>query len=99
MGKLILQLLWLFWLKASITHSSFLASSTESFRVVILAWNRPNSLLRLIRSLERSDYSFQDNNPYWDIMVEIRVDGGGGTEGKKVRKIAQEWSCVFGKKV
>ena len=74
-------------------------SSISSFRVVILAWNRPNSLLRLLRSLERSDYSFQQSNPGWEITVEIRVDGGGGAEGQEVKRIANDWSCSFGNKV
>ena len=74
-------------------------SSILTFRLVILAWNRPHSLQRLLSSLERSDYSFVRNNPGWDMLVEIRVDGGGGEEGEKVKRIAKEWMCGFGTKV
>ena len=74
-------------------------SSILTFRLVILAWNRPHSLQRLLSSLERSDYSFVRNNPWWDLLVEIRVDGGGGKEGEEVKRIAKEWSCGFGTKV
>ena len=70
-----------------------------TFRIVILAWNRPRSLQRLLSSLERSDYSFVRNNPGWDLLVEIRVDGGGGEEGEEVKRIAEEWRCGFGTKV
>ena len=70
-----------------------------TFRIVILAWNRPCSLQRLLSSLERSDYSFVRNNPGWDLLVEIRVDGGGGEEGEEVKRIAKEWRCGFGNKV
>ena len=54
---------------------------------------------RLLTSLEKGDYSFQQNNPGWDILVEIRVDGGGKEEGEEVKRIAQEWECSFGNKV
>ena len=74
-------------------------TSILTYRVVILAWNRPHSLQRLLTSLERSDYNFVRNNPGWDLVVEIRVDGGGGKEGEKVVKIAKEWRCGFGRKV
>ena len=67
--------------------------------MVILAWNRPHSLLRLISSLENSDYNFAKNNPSWELLVEVRVDGGGGKKGEEVKKIAGEWSCGFGSKV
>ena len=85
-----------------LTHAGGLCldiSSILTFRVIILAWNRPHSLLRLIRSLERSDYTFQGNNPGWDIMVQVRLDGGGGAEGEKVKQVAEDWNCSFGSKV
>ena len=50
-------------------------------RIIVLTYNRPGSLYRLLKSLENSDYSFGHNNPTWDIILEIRVDGGGG-EGR-----------------
>ena len=74
-------------------------SSILTFRLVILAWNRPHSLQRLLSSLERSDYSFVRNNPGWNLLVEIRVDGGGGQEGEEVKRISKEWRCRFGIKV
>ena len=70
-----------------------------SFRIIILAWKRPESLQRLIRSLDRSDYGFKQNNPNWETKVEIRVDGEGGEDGEKVKKIANNWQCLFATKV
>ena len=49
-------------------------------RMIVLTYNRPKSLTRLLNSLERSDYSFSRNNPHWRLILEIRVDGGGGRE-------------------
>ena len=45
-----------------------------------MTYNRPRSLSRLLDSLEAADYSFSHNNPGWRIILEIRIDGGGGTE-------------------
>ena len=38
---------------------------------------RPHSLLRLLNSLENSEYNFVEKNPNWQLLLEIRVDGGG----------------------
>ena len=52
-------------------------------RIIVLTYNRPDSLYRLLKSLENSDYSFGHNNPSWNIILEIRVDGGGEKVGTK----------------
>ena len=99
MRKYLAIFVFQFFLSNVTSNSSLAVSSIVTFRIVILAWNRPSSLLRLLRSLETSDYTFVKNNPFWDILVEIRVDGGGGAEGEKVRAVAEEWSCDFLNKV
>ena len=33
---------------------------------------------RLLKSLEEADYDFEKNNPNWNIILEIRIDVGGG---------------------
>ena len=66
---------------------------------MILAWNRPSSLSRLLRSLEKADYTFKENNFKWKIQVEIRIDGEGGKKGKEVKKVANQWTPSFGNKV
>ena len=55
-------------------------SSVETFRIIVLTYNRPHSLLRLLKSIENSDYTFHHNNPRWRLILEIRIDGGGGAE-------------------
>ena len=60
------------------------AKKSEEFdefcRIIVLTYNRPVSLLRLLTSLENSDYNFSRNNPNWRLILEIRIDGGGGRE-------------------
>ena len=56
--------------------SGFLSLIT-TFRIIVLTYNRPQSLLRLLRSIETSDYSFCDNNPNWKLILEIKIDRGG----------------------
>ena len=46
----------------------------EFCRIIVLTYNRPVSLLRLLTSLENSDYSFSRNNPNWRLILEIRID-------------------------
>ena len=46
----------------------------------MLSYQRPDSLLRLLNSLEQSEYNFVEGNPNWQLLLEIRVDGGGGSE-------------------
>ena len=45
-----------------------------------MTYNRPRSLSRLLKSLEMADYNFSHNNPEWRIILEIRIDGGGGRD-------------------
>ena len=35
-------------------------------------------IFRLLKSLEEADYDFEKNNPNWNIILEIRIDVGGG---------------------
>ena len=83
----------------SSSFSSVDVQSIDTFRVVILAWNRPSSLSRLLCSLEKADYTFKENNFKWKIQVEIRIDGEGGKKGKEVKKVANQWTPSFGNKV
>ena len=64
------------------TNLADFVSRVETFRMIVLTYNRPHSLLRLLNSLENSDYTFHHNNPGWRLILEIRIDGGGGTEVK-----------------
>ena len=32
----------------------------------------------MLKSLEEADYDFKKNNPNWNIILEIRIDVGGG---------------------
>ena len=41
----------------------------------MLTYNRPRSLLRLLRSLEAAHYTFPSNNPGWELILEIRCMG------------------------
>ena len=43
---------------------------------------------RLLKSLEEADYNFEKNNPNWNIILEIRIDVGGG------KKVAFENSKI-----
>ena len=70
-----------------------------TFRIIVLTWNRPKSLQRLLNSLENSDYGFSKNNPNWDLVLEIRIDGGGEEEGEATKKIARDFKFSSGRKV
>ena len=95
MRKYLAIFVFQFFLSNVTSNSSLAVSSIVTFRIVILAWNRPSSLLRLLRSLETSDYTFVKNNPFWDILVEIRVDGGGALEGKRLRQLLRNGLVTF----
>ena len=71
----------------------------NTFRIIVLTYNRPTSLFRLLKSLQNSDYSFAHNNPGWRLILEIRIDGGGGAEGKLARKIAETFQFSSGEKI
>ena len=55
-------------------------SGVSHRRIIVLTYNRPWSLYRLLQSLEAAHYNFPHNNPGWRITLEIRIDGGGGRE-------------------
>ena len=49
-----------------------------------------------MNSLEQADYDFEKNNPNWNIILEIRIDVGGGKKvsfeekSKKILKCFRE---------
>ena len=47
-----------------------------TIRIIVLTYNRPLYLFRLLRSIEEADYNFQRNNPHWNLVLEIRIDVG-----------------------
>ena len=73
--------------------TNFVACVT-TFRIVVLTWNRPIALTRLLSSLERSYYHHG-----WNIILEIHIDGGGGENGDKVRDVAAAFDFSHGEKV
>ena len=60
---------------------------------------RPKSLERLLASIEATDFGFAEDNPGWEILLEVRVDGGGGEEGRKVEQVASNFEFTHGDKV
>ena len=66
----------------------------QTFRIIVLTFNRPFSLQRLLTSLEASDYKTNS----WELLLEIHIDGGGGVEGEKVREVANNFKFTFGSK-
>ena len=48
--------------------------------------------------LQEADYSFQHNNPGWRIILDIRIDRGGGEAGAAVRRIARNFNFTHGSK-
>jgi hypothetical protein len=61
--------------------------------IVISAYNRPESLERILGSIYRANYSNYD-----DIYLVISIDGGG-SEFEKVCKIADKFNWKNGKKI
>jgi hypothetical protein len=59
--------------------------------IILVAFNRPRSLKRLISSIENADYS-----GYSDISLVISIDGGGPQE---VYKIAKDFEWDHGEKI
>ena len=70
-----------------------------TFRIIVLTWNRPRSVQRLLDSNENSDYNFTRNNPNWNLVLEIRVDGGGGEDGENVKQLAKDFRFSYGTKI
>ena len=66
-----------------------------SLRIIVLTWNRPSSVRRLLTSLENSSYTSHS----WNIVLEIHVDGGGGLEGEEVRKEVESFQFSHGEKI
>lgn len=54
-------------------------------------------MLRLLNSLDAASYSFH-NNPGWDLVLEVRVDGGGGEQGEAASKAAKQFVFRHGRK-
>jgi hypothetical protein len=43
-----------------------------TFRIVVLAWDRPASLRRLLTSLDNTDFTFGPNQPGWTIQLQVQ---------------------------
>jgi len=80
----------------NVTNISNFVFMVNTFRIIVLTYNRPRSLHRLLRSLEDSHYNFPKNNPNWNVVLEIRVDGGGGDEGRLVQNVARNFKFSHG---
>ena len=59
--------------------------------IVVITYNRPNSLDRILKSLSQADYSDYEN-----INLIISIDGGGGN---LIIDIAEQYNWVFGEKI
>ena len=81
------------------TFPTDLVLFVTTFRIIVLTWNRPKSLQRLLDSIENSDYNFTRNNPGWELVLEIRVDGEGGDEGTIAKQVARDFQFSHGSKV
>ena len=46
-----------------------------------------------------ADYKFKSNNPGWELVLEVHIDGGGGVEGEKVKKVAKQFEFSYGLKI
>ena len=79
-------------------HANFV-QCVLTFRIIVLTWNRPSSLNRLLISVEDSDYYFLDKNQNWKIELEIHRDGGGGDEGKRTLEVVEQFNFTHGHKV
>ena len=64
----------------------------------MLTYNRPLSLLRLLKSLESSHYNFP-NHPNWKLILEIHIDAGGGEQGELVENVARNFNFTHGDKI
>ena len=72
--------------------------TTYTYRIVVLTYNRPLSLLRLLKSLQSSHYNYH-NHPSWKLILEIHIDGGGGQGGQLVENIAENFNFTHGEKI
>jgi len=68
----------------------FESIKTWRFKIVVLAWQRPISLKRLLSSLLKADYQGDA------VDLEIRVDGGEGKEHERTIVIARGMEWDFG---
>ena len=83
------------------TCTTNFVSCVTLFRIVVLTWNRPAALTRLLTSLENTFYQWEGStqDPGWEVVLEIHVDGGGGEEGGAVRDIARNFQFSHGEKI
>ena len=70
----------------------------NTFRLVILTWNRPHSLARLLDSVTATHWNWPAS-PDWDIVIDFQVDGGGGERGEEVRRLVENFTFPVGRKV
>ena len=58
----------------------------QTLRIIILTFNRPRSLHRVLTSLELTNY--RRNCQPWELLLEMHVDVGGGIDGERVKQVA-----------
>ena len=85
------------WLSTDCASSNWVLCVT-TFRLVILAWNRPHSLARLLDSVTATHWDWPAS-PDWDIVIDFQVDGGGGERGEEVRRLVENFTFPVGRKV
>ena len=68
----------------------------QTLRIIILTFNRPQSLHRVLTSLELANY--RRNSQPWELLLEIHVDGGGGIDGERVKQVAHQFEFSHGSK-
>ena len=67
----------------------------QMFRIIILTFNRPQSLKRLLTSIDSTDYAYGKNS--WNLHLEIHIDGGGDLNADVV-DIANQFEFKHGRK-
>ena len=65
---------------------------------MVLTWNRPASLARLLDSVTATHWDWPAS-PDWDIVIDFQVDGGGGERGEEVRRLVENFTFPVGGKV
>ncbi len=66
--------------------------------IIVIGFNRPNSLQRLLSSLEQADYSIPSTDSYSDVCLVISVDHCDSNAGDEVRKLAEDFHWSHGEK-
>ena len=67
------------------------------FRIIVLTYNRPYSVHRLLKSINEAEYDFEEI-PKWKLILEIRIDAEGGQDGEAVQTLAKKFKFNYGSK-